>query len=358
VWVAIGLAFAAYSYQWFAIWSGRGTPPTLAILNNWLPLATFAMATFMLSKKWKHASPELRQRMGFLIFGLVISFIAYAVYFIPGVPFGLAQIIGYGVIAMPICVAYAVFRQRVLDINFVLNRTLTYGILSILVIAFVSLLDWSLSHVVSGRFTVGVELLVTIAIGFMLDRINKLIERVVEGIFFRARRLSEQYLKRAATALPYATEEAAVSEGLVQVPAEALSLAAAALYRRSVDGMRFEGVATSNNTTIAPPGFERNHLLVRMLQSSEQSEWLDPLRTHLDAENASVYVLAVPVTVRHELVSFTLYGAHSNGSQLDPEEVDMLEDLAREAARAYDHIEAVRTRERYAGLSAPSPGIA
>lgn len=355
VWVAIVLAFAAYCYEWFAVWSGRGSPPMVAFLDTWLPLATFAMATFMLSKKWKYATPQLRQRMGFLIFGLVISFVAYAVYFVPGVPFGLAQIIGYGVIAMPICVAYAVFRQRVLDINFVLNRTLTYGILSILVIAFVSLLDWSLSHVVSGRFTVGVELLVTIAIGFMLDRINKLIERVVEGIFFRARRLAEQYLKRAATALPYATEEAAVSDGLVQVPAEALGLAAAALYRRSADESRFEGVATSNTTTIAPPGFERNHLLVRMLQSSEQREWLDPLRSHLDAANASVYVLAIPVTVRHELVSFTLYGAHANGSQLDPEEVDMLEDLAREAARAYDHIEAVRTRERYALLGAPSP---
>ncbi|HVA28336.1 MAG TPA: hypothetical protein VNF68_09155 [Candidatus Baltobacteraceae bacterium] len=359
VWVAIAAAFAAYAYQWFAIWSGQGSPPTVAFLNTWLPLITFVVATIMLVKKYKHASPEVRQRFGFLILGLVVSFIAYATYFVPGVPAALAQLIGYAVVAMPICVAYAVFRHRVLDINFVLNRTLTYGILSLFVIAFISLLDWSLSHVVSGeRLTTGVELGVTIGIGFLLDRINKLIERVVETVFFRARRSAEQYLKRAASALPYATEESAVSDGLVQVPADALSLGAAALYRRSADGSRFEGVATSMNTPIAPPGFERNHLLVRMLQSDEERVWLDPLRSHLDAENASIYVLAVPVSVRHELVSFTLYGAHANGAQLDSEEVDMLEELAREASRAYDHIEAVRTRERYAGFSVPIPGTA
>jgi len=82
------------------------------------------------------------------------------------------------------------------------------------------------------------------------------------------------------------------------------------------------------------------------------------VRTHLDAANAAIYALAIPVTVRHELVSFTLYGAHANGAQLDPEEVELLGDLAREAARAYDHVDAVRTRERYAALIAANPGTA
>ncbi|MFY9860316.1 MAG: hypothetical protein WAK80_07120, partial [Candidatus Cybelea sp.] len=77
--------------------------------------------------------------------------------------------------------------------------------------------------------------------------------------------------------------------------------------------------------------------------------------THLDPQNAGIYTLAVPVTVRHELVSFTLYGAHANGAQLDPDEVVLLEELAREAARAYDHVEAERVRERYAQLTLARP---
>jgi hypothetical protein len=357
LWAAIALAFGAYVYEW--IYYEHGTYPSWsAALDTWLPLATFAVATLILVQKFKHATPQVRQRVGFLTLGLIVSFVAYAVYFLPWIPRPVAEIIGFAVVIMPITVMYAVLKHRVLDVNFVLNRALVYGILSVFVIAFVSLLDWLAGHVIAGeRFATGVELVLTIAVGFLLDRINRAVSNAVDLIFFRDRRAAEDYLRRAARALPYATEESAVSESLVQVPVDALVLSAAALYRRGNDGERFEGIATSSNTEVAPFGFDRNHLLVRMLQSGEQRVWLDELRGHLDREQAKHYVLAVPVTVRHELVSFTLYGPHRNGSQLDPEEVDLLEDLAREASRAYDHIEAVRVRERYAQLvtaSAPA----
>jgi hypothetical protein len=293
----------------------------------------------------------VRQRFGFLVPGLIVSFAAYAIYFVPAVPRWLAEIIGFAVVIMPVSVMYAVLKHRVLDINFVLNRALAYGILSVFVIAFVSSLDWAAGHLLAqGRFATSIELLVTIAVGFLLDRINHAVQNVVEVLFFRERRVAEDFVRRAARALPYATEESAVTDGLVQIPVDALQLSAAALYRRSADGKRFEGIATSSETTVAPPGFDENHLLVRMLESGEQRVWLEELRGHLDREQAKYYVLAVPVTVRHELVSFVLYGPHRNGSQLDPEEVELLEELAREASRAYDHIEAVRIRERYAQL--------
>jgi hypothetical protein len=82
------------------------------------------------------------------------------------------------------------------------------------------------------------------------------------------------------------------------------------------------------------------------------------VRAYLDPVNAGVYVLAVPVMVRHDLVSFTLYGAHRNGAQLDPEEVELLEGLANEASRSYDHVEAVRVRARYGVTAAASPETA
>jgi hypothetical protein len=354
----IGVAFLAYVYDWYVAWSSGHQSVLGSLLDNWLPLATFAFASYVMFKKYKSASPDSRQRMGFIVIGVIVSFVGYAVYFVPGVPPAVAQVAGYAIVLTPISVAYAVLRHRVLDVNFVLNRALGYSILSVFVIAIVSLLDWAFGHFVGeAHFTIVIELLVTVALGLLLDRINKLIESVVEGVFFRHRRLAESYVRRAAAALPFATDEGAVSEGLVQVPGDALRLAAAALYRRSSDGTRFEGVATSSDTPIAPPGFDRNHLLVRMLQASEQRLWLDELRSHLDRENAGIYAIAIPVTVRHELVSFTLYGAHKNGSQIDPEEVALLEELAREAARAYDHIDAVRVRERYARLAAAGSSV-
>lgn len=356
VWLAIGLAFVAYSVEWYDGWATHVPTPGAAFLDNWLPLGVFVAAALILIERYKHPPAATKQRFGFLVIGLVIAFAAYAIYFVPGVPPAFAQIAGYAVVAMPISVAYAVLRERVLDVNFVLNRAIAYGLVSLVVIAIVSLIDWFFSQVVSQwHLAIAAELAATICVGLLLDRINKTIERFVDAVLFRSRRIAENYLIRAAEALPYATEEAAIAEGLAQVPVDALALTAAAVYRRSFDGARFEGIATSHDTTVAPPGFDRNHLLVRILHSSEERVWLDEVRAHLDAENAAIYVLAIPVNVRHDLVAFTLYGAHRNGAQIDPEEVKLLEDLAREASRAYDHVDAVRTRAQMAQLTSRRP---
>jgi hypothetical protein len=348
VWAFLALSYATYVVEWRIYDTTESLPAWDIIPSTVIPLAAFLAAGLILAKSLVTATPSERQRWGFVAIGVLASFVAYAIYYVPGVPFAVGQVVGFAVVLMPVCIAYAVFRLRVLDVNFVLNRALVYALLSVGVIAFVSILDWFLSRVVAiGRFAIGLELVATIAVGFLLDRINRTVQSLVESVFFRRRRLAEKHLRRAAAALPYATDETAIIEGLVQVPVDALDLAAAALYRRAAGGPRFEGVATSQQTQVAPPGFDGNALLVRMLLADESVVWLDDVRSHLDTENAAIYTLAVPVTVRHELVSFTLYGAHSNGAQLDPDEVDMLEELAREAARAYDHVEAERARERY-----------
>lgn len=348
VWIFLAVSYAVYVAEWRIYYTTESIPGWDVIPSTVIPLAAFAFAGLVLAKNLATATPSDRQRWGFLAIGTLTSFVAYAVYFVPGVPFVIGQVVGFAVVLMPLCIAYAVFRLRVLDVNFVLNRALVYGVLSLGVIAFVSILDWFFSRVVAvGRLAVGLELLATIGVGFLLDRINRTVEGFVESVFFRQRRIAEKHLRRAASALPYATDEAAIIDGLVQVPVDALDLAAAALYRRSAGGSRFEGVATARQTQVAPPGFDGNDLLVRMLLADESIVWLDDIRSHLDADNAAIYTIAVPVTVRHELVSFTLYGAHTNGAQLDPDEVEMLEELAREAARAYDHVEAERARERY-----------
>jgi hypothetical protein len=356
VWIFLALSYVLYAVEW-RFYVARETLPAWDVIPNAvIPLAAFLFAGLILAKNVATATPRDRQRWGFLAIGTLAAFVAYAIYFVPGVPFVVGQVVGFAVVLMPLSIAYAVFRLRVLDVNFVLNRALVYGSLSVGVIALVSILDWFFSRVIAiGRLAIGVELLATIGIGFLLDRINHAVEGFVEAVFFRRRRLAETYLRRAASALPYATDEAAIADGLVQVPVDALALAAAALYRKSTGGARFEGVATAHQTTVAPPGFDANHLLVRMLLSDEKIVWLDNLRQQLDSDNAAIYTLAVPVTVRHELVSFTLYGAHTNGAQLDPDEVDLLGDLATEASRAYDHVEAVRVRERYAHLAGAGP---
>jgi hypothetical protein len=361
IWLCLAAAYLAYAYQWYvaettSVFNGYGN-----FLGLGVPLLGLAASAAIVISNYKTAPPERRQRVRFLVLGFIISVLAYAAYFVPAFSDSAKQIIGYAVVLMPIGVAYAVLQHRVLDINFVLNRAIAYAMVSIAVIAFVSLLDWLFGRVVSyAHFATIVELVVTICLGFLLDRINRAVGDAVEAVLFRKRHEAERFLKRVAAALPYATVESSISDSLLHEPVEALELSAAALYRRSSDGRRFEGIATSENAQVAPAGFERDHNLVRFMKSEEKIVWLDEVRSHLDPENSRIYVLAVPILVRHELESFVLYGAHRNGAQIDPDEVRLLEELAREAARAYDHVDAVRTRELLVELRAREalPGTA
>ncbi len=358
-WIAIALAYVAYVAEFVHLRTTGDRYPWSGVLDEWLPLAVFGAAAAIMIKSFGEMHPAARQRTGYFFIGGIASFIAYAVYFVPGVDPVVQSVVSDLVVIFPITVAYAVLKHRVLDINFVLNRAIAYAVLSVLVVVVVTLIDWASSQVVShAHFATMLEIAVTIGVGFFLTKINRLFEQTIDVVVFRRRHLAERYLSRVADALPYATKEEAITDGLVIEPVRALELAAGALYRRSEDGERFVGVATSSDTLVAPMGFDRNHTLVRFLQSSEDLVWLDDVRGQLDPQTSAIYVLAMPVTVRHELAAFVLYGAHSNGTQIDPDECSLLKSLAREAARAYDHVEAVRTREllaRFMAVPARTP---
>lgn len=359
VWLFLAAAFAAYVWEWFEVVAHGARPDTHGILDNWLPLGAFGISALILIKNFKTAEPETRQRMVWLMGGTLLALVAYAVFFVPDIPAigfvspgsdNIRQIIGYVAVLQPVCVAYAVFRHRVIDVNFVVNRAIVYGALSVVLLTVVSLLDWGSSRMV-GEYHLAtfVEALVTIGVGFILNRFHQTLEDWVDRLLFWRRHQAERYLRRVAAALPFATAQEAIVDGLVREPVEALDLSGAAFYLKRDGGGSFE-VAASHRASPTLRALNENHNLVRFLAAEEDVVWLDDLGNVRDGD-IGVFVLAVPLLVRHEMIGFTLYGAHRNGAQIDPDEVRLFEELALEAARAYDHVEAVRTRERMEALS-------
>jgi hypothetical protein len=54
----------------------------------------------------------------------------------------------------------------------------------------------------------------------------------------------------------------------------------------------------------------------------------------------------LPISVRHELDTIVLFGAHRGGEDFDPDELAWLSSLAAAAGAAYDHLEADALRQR------------
>lgn len=62
--------------------------------------------------------------------------------------------------------------------------------------------------------------------------------------------------------------------------------------------------------------------------------------------------IAFPLWSRRELVGFTVYSAHRNGSILDPQEADAIERVGTAATAAFDLVDALALRKLTEELAA------
>jgi hypothetical protein len=305
------------------------------------------------------SSGEARRRIGWVIVGIVVSVVTTTVFNIVDETISVAaQPYVFAVIsalscALPIAVAYAVLRHRVIDLGFAFNRTLVYGVIVALVIALVSLIDWLTAKVIDEqRLAAAIEALLTIAIGFALTFIHRGVEKVVDYVVFRKRHVAEKRIEYRIDALDFSESEKAVDEALSRDAAEILELASAAIFRRGAVDMPFERKGAEGWPADSLAAFDSDALLVRSLRALERPFFLDDAAIGLIGVPAGAQrpALAIPVVAQHALVGFALYGSHRDGTSPDPDETALLLRLARAAGAAYAGVEARRWRERVAAL--------
>ncbi|MBV9269849.1 MAG: hypothetical protein JO165_02065 [Candidatus Eremiobacteraeota bacterium] len=343
---AIGSAFDAY---------GLVVAPTHAVDVADNAFTVFVLLAMFVGfiESYRREGGAGRQRLKWMIAALLISVPAR---FIDGWFFPVYLSYGQHVLlislqaVLPIAAAYAMFRKRVVDINFVISRTLLYGTLTAMLVAIFSLLDALLSHAfAASRVGFGIDITVALVLGFALNAAHGRIDSLIDRLVFRERHQAEQRLARSAAAIVHATEDEAVSSTLVRLPVEVLKLNGAAFYCRTDDAFRRR--AADGELARLPNAVDDNDQLVLCLRAE-----LGPLRledvplSQLHASRGPV--LALPIAMRGELRAFVIYGAHRNGADIDPDEQRALVPLATNAAIAFDHLDVEALRSRVASLEA------
>lgn len=114
-------------------------------------------------------------------------------------------------LAVPITVAYCIGRHHILDISFVLNRALVYGVVTLVVVAIFVLVDWFVARTMSSKLGLFADIGAALVIGITLDRLHQRIDRFTESALRRENRtLREEQLQwtPASVALSQAPREA------------------------------------------------------------------------------------------------------------------------------------------------------
>jgi len=311
----------------------------------WLCYAV-AAAAFMV--RYAHASGEDRARLRWVAIGLLSFLASYALFLYsendanaPAYLSWWAQFVN----VLPFTVLYAIVRHRVVDVRIAGGRALAFAILSAVPVIGFSLIDWLLSNQLqSSRIALVLDVCIAVGFGFWVNASQRRIDNLIESIFFRARKVAEERLRRVARRVAHATEQSAVDEALVREPYEALRLVSAALYFRS--GGRYLRVAQRGWRDEIVPEVDANDSLALELISTGEPVDVNAIDWESAAPLASSRPeLAVPICVRRETIGFVLLGQKLDGERFDALEQAAVKDLADAAANAYDHLEAEEQRQ-------------
>jgi GAF domain len=296
------------------------------------------------------AAPADRQKIRWVLFGLIVGFGGGV---LTSLPFTNTTVWLYNVahsliVALPITLAYVIIRHRVIDVNFLISRTIVYAGITSIIVAVFGVIDWFFNHYLSlNKAGVVAEVGTAIGLGFWLQGLHAQVDRLIDTVFFRRRHDAEVRIKRLARALPHATNVATVADSLVDRPADALDLTSAAFFVRT-ESDDFDRVRDRGWNESLPQRIAGDDLLVIQLTADHQP--ISLYRADYNREwmpgGAEHPALAMPISARNELRGFVLYGPHRRGDDLDPDEVSVLTSLCDGASAAMDHVEAAALQRK------------
>lgn len=356
--VPFGVAAAAiYLYVTFAIFFGSAPPPIWMMLTQdyiapTLPSIAGVVAlvtTFVISSR------SLRSRLTPALVAFVLTIVTDALAQYVSIATSNARVILFAYFAFPVAVillacsvAYAVVRHRVIDVSFIVGRTVVYSILTIFAVSIFTLIEFFAGKLLERNgLAIVLEIVAALALGLSLNALHNRLDKVVDRVLFRRRHVAEARLKRMALTLPHAVSTETVADMLVEEPADALDLASAAVFVLTEDELRYVRVRAEGWSSADALEFDLDDHLVVRLRAELRAVHLNDLRwprTDVPTGNRQP-TYAIPVAVGNLLEAIVLYGAHSAGEDLDPNERRSLRDLARGGALAYDHLRAQALRK-------------
>jgi hypothetical protein len=307
-------------------WGAAGSTATVIAAVSAVLLASVAAV--------RSVEPLERSRAGWLLLPLPIAVLGSTVaYFGPSASswfFSLAfTIVGTVLLlAGALAVTYALLRRRVLDVGFVLSRTLAVaGVSLVVVVAFV-LLEWALGTVLQGvSHATGLfaNAALALVLGLSMRYIHRRVDSLVDSMIFRKRYEDEHALRAFAKEAGFITDTVALFDLTIATLRAHTDATGAALLLNG-DGT-YKSVRCYGDV---PTSAGENDPAILALKA-----WHEPVDPHR-YRTALTGDLAVPVVARGQLHGVLLFEQRATGEAYAPDEIAALAQFAHGIGSAYD----------------------
>ncbi len=293
--------------------------------------------------------PIVRQQSRVIIFGAIVAFFPMLVmYLLPStfggqVPEFRASIYFPPLICLPLSVTYAIVRYRLLDVDRILSRVLTYLITTATVLAVFYGLVAGVSFLVqraiqpSNPMVIATYLLVLV---LGLTPLRNLIQRLIDRIFYRSpadyRRVLT-HLSQNLVVTPNLDQTLQLLENELQ---QALSPEKFVIYLYHDEQGEYLPHATHEDSV---PPYEANDPFIRMLEKAAAPVWLapeKPLPADLQASAGNQRLAGftfVPLRYEGKLTGFLMLGQPRSGNPYSSDDLDFLAAVAAQSTLALEN---------------------
>jgi hypothetical protein len=214
--------------------------------------------------------------------------------------------------------AYAVVRQKLFDLNFALNRTLVYAVVSFILLAAFGLAEWGVEHLVPPQWREGGPLFgagIALALFLSFHRLRDWVEHHVERLLFNSWHVNEAALRRFVAAAGHFNQSPALCRAFAQELSRFAQGTGTALYLRAAGG-GYDFAAGKL------PGHRKDYTAedrAFALMRAERGP-VDLRETHSSLPGA----LALPMLDQSALAGFVLLAQKPDGTDYRPDEVEVL----------------------------------
>jgi hypothetical protein len=338
VYLAIALTALDTAREWYLDGFRLDIADTLSHVFDVVSLGIVVASTAALLMTFRDGSELERHKIKWVVSGLVLAMIPAAAtllswegrFEVPVWVFGALNLL---LIPLPITIAYAVIRHRVIDIRFVLSRSLVVGGIGAVVAVLIIATDWVFgSQLSASRYEATAYVALALLIGFSMSAAGRWLGRMTDALFFRQRDRTQKLAGVVSDAVTRAASPDALREPLTIDLANALALASAALFEHIESG-GFVRTASSN----WPDG-----TIWHILPDDAAAKRVAERGRVTDIDNIAWDegavpsgfgrpTILVPIIAGKVVAAILLLGSHENGTALDPDEVRMVRNIAADA---------------------------
>ncbi len=310
-------------------------------------LLLYALAWYALISSYRCSQGTKRIRLRWGIFGAVAGTVLVSIgtglFYLPSMMahWLMNAILAVGQLLVATSIGYAIVRHRVIDMQFVLNRTIVFAAIGGAAAGLLIGIDWLTTTVLPlSRLHMSIALAAAFGFGLLVAKTYRRLVTVADRALFPKRHAAIASLTGLRLAVERENDAGALRSALTTDVCTGIRLASAALFI-SLDGGFVRESAAGWPSGTAWHLFGDDPIVRRIAIASKRSLRVDDLEWESInvPRGAARPLLVVPMSSRRKIVALAFYGAHTNGADLDPDEVRGLIALCTAASPAVDQRE-------------------